>query len=171
MTLVVYIHGVLVPLLKLEYLYFPNLPWCLDLVRLWIGLNLSTISATPEGIPVPEGFPFKCIPKNNCYKCCDNRSCEIFVPFKYVYGNFSLSNLCNSFVFISTFAKVHVITRNSIRNTTAWEEGYPFVEDDPSTYNVTHTLCNKFCKKPPCPPFPPKPTPPPTPKQIGRAHV
>src|SRR3990172_11516808 len=73
---------------KIRVFIFPKLTWYLDLVRLWIGLNISNVPTDNEGIPITGGFPFKCIPKHNCDKCCDNQCCEIFVPFKYVYGNF-----------------------------------------------------------------------------------
>lgn len=119
----------------------------------WMGLNPDEIPIGDDGLPIVSKYPYR------CQNTVNKSYCITYVPFKYIYGNYSVKNLCNSYIYVSIYGRLRI---NDYSNITAWAQGYEFVDGQQPTYNYTIARCGKMCPHG-CGPRPtPTPTPSPT---------
>jgi len=124
--------------------------WYLTKTSAWIDPELNTVPLNTNGLPVPGIFPYRCHTKSS-----KSRECRFHIPFDKIYGNYSLKDLCNTYIYTSIFAKTHGCNANRPVNNTAWGFGFPFVEGYLPMFDQTVIRCGSFCKSSP----PPPPTP------------
>jgi len=115
--------------------------WNVNLVHLWMGLNLADAPVTRSGNPIPGQFPYTCTPD----LAVSNQTCSLTVPFEDIYGEGYPAYLpCDDTVWHAVHAEVYrVLPDGTVVGETAWGDGDPFVDrGNWGMYNSVYVVCD-----------------------------
>jgi hypothetical protein len=119
--------------------------WLIDIVHLWVGLNLADAPVTNTGNPIPGQFPYICYPTGDMHECV------VEIGFEDIYGiGYDPSVPCDDTIWFALHASVHrVLEDGSWDSQTAWGQGTRFTDrGNWGMYNSVYVLCD--CQQNPC---------------------